>query len=874
MISKVIEKYARTLSVEPTLDSVLEALRVDVPIANEPITLETYSLTKLNQILAFHRDIAAEAEKQKRKNSIKIEEQEKELVEKKRYLESLVASMQLHDSLYKKLIILDSPKTLPIKNKTPVPISSIAIGPKTTAYAGTNLTRYLDREEMFFESLADEDCTVELNLLLGAAQPFNFIKVNFLEDEIMRAPQTLNAFLNEDTIPLITDREEGSLALYTVPIYNKSVSVVISKRDVMESGGLLRKTFAISSIEVALVEYESEYRFNFEKQVRGFTAYKVEPVIRANTRQEIINVEGFTESGKSTHSLDEIVGSTSLKKISGEIRISRLDESMAGFTYKVHDRKLIETHKVRKDNNEISVFSKAPVLTEPTVYETNLLFSNREKSILLATGTGSKMHIAIPVSGFDSQLVDSLILTVDGVEWARVSDADDTVTGSEVWEWRNNKIYFGAAGQPVQGTAIRITLPEENLAIVRINNQYYGKPRFPFDPDPNSFNLYEMSDVARTNRKVLPLNSTVVKLDPLIIEGSIKIRALDENEDPISVLITEQVFVNGRRELTAEGDYSIDYNSGIIYLYTPIKGAQKVTVSYSYYEKTNCRDHLSYDSETGLLKMLKLKAKPVTDYVGKNPYQVNFGGKTYLTEATSTTQSSAYVLSNSGILEGTIDTSNLFISDDPIIEVPFYNGFWELKGIKQVTATAPTFRGADSVKSFAIENNSKVYKDGMFSFGEPDYFVNLVTSSGDVSAKGDYYYDAANGIIYFYLESTREVIGPFTYSYVIKTDSMRNTNVFSVDYENGKLYTLKSLIDTGPNAFITYKAANYLLQYAIAKPLEVISYEGKKITFNSNDLVKENATVKTIVEEIGEETFIDEYKYYTPFISNILLMLR
>lgn len=875
MTSKVIKKYARMLDVEPTLDSVLDGLRLDVPLSNEPITLETYGKTKLSNVMAFYREMEEELQANKKKNDLKKEEEEKELINKKKYLESLSASLQLQNSSYKRTIILDSPKTLPIKSRKEVVVKTIAIGATTTAYAGTNLEAYANRPEMFFESLSDEDCTVELNLLFENEQPFNCIKLEFLTDEIISPPQNISAALNQDKIPSIIDKTGSVFTIYLTPTYAKNVSIMISKKDILESQGALRKTFAISKVAVELVEYESQYEFSFEKQVRGFGAYKVEAIVNGNTKQETFSIEGATELDGKSYPLDYVVGSTNLKRVKGTVKVARLDSSLAGFTYKMHDKLLIETHKVRKDNNEVALFSKEQISSQPLAFETNLLFRNRNKSVLIATGTGSKMQIPIPISikGL-SKLIDSMVVTVEGVEWQRVADADDNPTGSEVWEWRNNEIYFGNGKQPSAGSSIRVIFPEENLSIVKIDNQYYGKPLLPYDPDPNSYNLYEVSDVAKTNRKVLPINSKVIKLDPLIEPASFKVRALDENEDPISILTNEQVYFNGRKELTAEGDYSIDYENGILYLYTSIKGANRVTVSYSYYEKNNCRDHLKFDKETGLLKMLKLKAKPVTDYIGKNPYQMDFGGKTYLTEATSTVQSACFQLSNTGILEGTIDASAMFLNDDPIVEVPFYNGFWELKGIKQVTGTTPTFRGADSVKSFAIENNSKVYKDGMFSFGEPDYFMSLVNSANDVTAKGEYYYDSVNGIIYFYLESTRSRIDSFNYSYVIKSDTMRNVNVFSVDYENGKLYTIRSLIDTGPDAFITYKASNYLLEYVVAAPLSVISYENKKITLNSNDLIKETATVKTLIDEIPEENFLNEYLYYTPFINNITLMLR
>jgi hypothetical protein len=124
---------------------------------------------------------------------------------------------------------------------------------------------------------------------------------------------------------------------------------------------------------------------------------------------------------------------------------------------------------------------------------------------------------------------------------------------------------------------IAVRMDPEAVAVKREDGLYYLQPRFSFDPDVDTMDLQYITEEVSSNKKVLNRMALVHKLDPNILPDSFRARVTSLGGTPVSGIFgDEQDFQNGKKELTADGDYSIDYENGYLYLMTSIKGDEQL----------------------------------------------------------------------------------------------------------------------------------------------------------------------------------------------------------------------------------------------------------------------------------------------------------
>ena len=878
-IQNLIERYIRRYSLETSVSldeniaNVLLAIANDTPLTNN-LNWNRFSNAGLTSKRSFLASLKTAIEDDQKEYQLLLKEQEETIKTKNRYLKSLFSSLELQDKNYDKVLRLIESMTLPIVATIDQEIKGISIGPETRGYLNTSYD-YLTNGTVtadgtfFFENYEEETLQLELLLNVGG-KPANSISLSFYEDDIVKAPKVIALAINSLRVPF----NQLEDTLYYNPKYTSTISIIIEQPDVSIYNDSLRKVLGVTGIKLSLNEYASSHSIEISKQVHNFLSYTVVPKVEANSRQDTFIVEGYTTNNGKQYPLSTIIGDSQLSSIKGVVSVRRNDELLEGLSIDKSNRTIFETQGVSRIENSVSLLTNGSMASEPYLYETNLLVRSPSNTTQIGKGTGeTNLAIALPVE-LGHEDLSALRVYVNGLEWSRVDDLEaGAVTNMLIWEWRNGKLLFGdgtnGASVPPMG-AVTIRLEPEAVGIKKEveTSLYYLEPKYQFDPDVNTMDLTYVSDEVSSNKKVLGHTASIQKLDPNIIESSVAIRVTELDGTPLPSNYTEQDFINGRKELTADGHYSIDYTNGYFYSFLPIKSTERFTISYQYNKITDCGEALSY--EEGRLRLKKLKSKSVTDYLFNSPYRVERTGRTYLDEINAVGDCEGFVLSNKGVLEGTIDTSNFF-ADDTLTskEVPFVNGRWEIKGVSQVEETTSSFRGV-GVKSFTIQNHGRLYDDGNFSFEAGVYFTSLI--EGVPNALGEYKI-TEDGVVSFYYDEAAKTLKPFKYSYLIKTQIEENVNLYSVDYNNGILYTDVELVSTSSSASISYKAANYFLSYRIVNPLAVTAWSKNQYSFNGSELIRDSGKVKVMFEETNPEEIAEEYKYYSPFIRDILLCL-
>lgn len=187
--------------------------------------------------------------------------------------------------------------------------------------------------------------------------------------------------------------------------------------------------------------------------------------------------------------------------------------------------------------------------------------------------------------------IDDIVVWVDDeTGWSRVGDWSNGSVDTDTKHYtlsRDGILQFGngdftsALGRiPAAGSYIGFTLREEQL---QFNSSFTCELLFPTDGDQENVKIWRIDQVKEDNTVDLKPGATVHRLPHQNIDdgtlGDDVAISPDTNFDDY------KTYIDGSQELVNDGDYSIDYENGIIYSYTPVANTGTVTVTYDYQPK-------------------------------------------------------------------------------------------------------------------------------------------------------------------------------------------------------------------------------------------------------------------------------------------------
>ena len=455
---------------------------------------------------------------------------------------------------------------------------------------------------------------------------------------------------------------------------------------------------------------------------------------------------------------------------------------------------------------------------------------------------------------------------VGGSLWHRVPALSGATSTEQAYSlnYETGELSFGdgtTGAVPKVGSKIEMNFAAESLWFESGN---IAKLNFPADGDKNNFILNRIEEETDVYNELLVKRATIHRLaNRYISSGSVSI------EDPGSVFSTEQTYVDGTSELATGGDYSINYDEGIMYSYTYADDTDLTNISYKYTPKilidTAEWDFYSSVDNPSLVNQIKLKGVSVSSL------SITDEALTQDIRVVKLTKSS--VIPGSTIISEEIDGSN---TGRLVYEVPFIDGIQELNDLIQVT-DEPVLVGQTSfiLKSFASGVTISTSPTPIFFEPTPTAFITEV--GGDPANPGEYKINYNTGIVQVYA-STPTIAGT-TVNYFYLTDTVDFSGYFSVDYENGIIYTYDVIYQ---NTKISYDYSNYEAVYNIARIVEADNYItnslDRSVTVYDNEIIKNivrsrQTGIKTILKiiydyidkDIGSLSDIEPY--YTPVIK-------
>lgn len=270
------------------------------------------------------------------------------------------------------------------------------------------------------------------------------------------------------------------------------------------------------------------------------------------------------------------------------------------------------------------------------------------------------------------------------------------------------------------------------------------------------------------------------------------------------VFATPQTFINGSLELTTAGDYSVDYDSGKLYSYSPTSSTVDTSVSYIYtpYESV---DFQVVNHKGGLANALQINtwvtlepAEPETIPTGVNYFN----------------------LENLAIAQGTLVFSAA--SAAFAREVPFINGRDELLGVTQVTEEISSLSsGAYPANvSFTLSLPITTTSGFQVSFSDTQIFVTEKGSLAALTSTGDYYVNKTTSTITVRIAQAYTI--PGSVSYYFKDFTFNPAGRYSVNYPTGEIFCYTA---TSAGITITYQYTDYRVSYPISREVPQEDYE-------------------------------------------------
>ena len=292
--------------------------------------------------------------------------------------------------------------------------------------------------------------------------------------------------------------------------------------------------------------------------------------------------------------------------------------------------------------------------------------------IPLAIGTGNKLvtHLplgAIPYTYSKSGLPASLVKTpnitviVDGAKWT---------SGKLVSNLKNYRLYVSQSNPEDVNIEFGDGITGEAPGVGRVVSVVLENPELlqpSLDPDHLcTLQFHSAGDVARCSlQRIEPIKTTTITLVkgsnscslgyPFVYSGGLQI-------SDTTVFGNNKTFVDGFSELASPGDWSGDFENGILYSFSPTDSTNDTTVTFSYLPSTVITNWSFIQSSDGTFDTIS---------IADDSFKLN----------TITGQSVPAGVKYFNLLDLSIAKSTLVFSSGLVNEVAFVNGVDEFKTV-------------------------------------------------------------------------------------------------------------------------------------------------------------------------------------------------
>jgi hypothetical protein len=617
--------------------------------------------------------------------------------------------------------------------------------------------------------------------------------------------------------------------------------------------------------------------------------YAVEPVVKVspdNTNLYDFTVEVSFDDGVTWKiaGTDDDTNITLVTPNEGSFiwRVSmvRNDPAFATFTsFFEGEQPVGELKSVLKSVSRFSSPSVIPLTSQPA--DTNIRViqpkvarrGTKEKALRLGTTSTGVTKLRLPFKPVRYNLKPhNTKIYVGGVEYTR-KEPGQQLSALE-WSFTDDHEQIMLGPDLPAGTPVDIGLDEELLLLEEREDGYYHQMKFGFDPDKQNIDLHYLGREPSRSSRVLPHGETVIFLGVKnLLTGSVVLTST------AGTLYSE---VEHRDDVydAQDEDYYVDYQNGVIYLATAIAD-DNVRVGFDYQEQQELSpqqfDIVYEGSQPWGVRIVKdaLEAITIQEIIEDDPLSIidiqtgEYGARALIIPVGSTTKKQ---LSTENIIKGTFNAPTDLLENNLLPEeVDYIDGVTEFLGLTEITneTTVAITAGGSGVVSFALSARALWFSDLGLSASNSNVFETLRNSIAQVTsgARGDYFVNN-DGTVYVQVLPSATLPSGIRLSYYAKDPVFEPGNKFSVNYQDGLLYTHTAL---NQNATVLYKSAAYKAGYDIATDIPFIyNSDSNSVEVKTEKLNPANSLVKVIWTEspIAQVTPAIQ-QYFSPLVNLI-----
>lgn len=427
---------------------------------------------------------------------------------------------------------------------------------------------------------------------------------------------------------------------------------------------------------------------------------------------------------------------------------------------------------------------------------------------------------------------------VGGEEWTHATQALDNYTNN--WEdWQDpgaiHKLFvfnvhdgtveFGNNQNtvaPASDEAIAIWFEPERIFPGAAEDNHVAKLDFHTSSNKDDMTI-KRYDKIETETEVLPKKATIIRLKHQHVSDETSDSNIRAVMTSMTMDSSPKDFLNGRDELEDAGDWTIDWDAGIIYTFTPTPDDREYSVSYAYqpiYILTNN----DWDWVT-------------TDIILDSVVIRQNAWKTQLVEdesITITTGMKVFDLSKLSVVKGTLNFSLEGSIDDggggweeiddahnPFLkEVTYIDGQEEFGGdAVKTTEQIPSLEGTGSPERFYFSENIINDTDFEVLFSNEGQFDNVTVN------RSAGWYEITTSVA---------INDPGTVTYFYTNPNAQDNGLYSIDYAMGKVYTQREMNpdnaggEVGGDEWtltVSYEWTDFRAEYRIARLLDPKHYD-------------------------------------------------
>jgi hypothetical protein len=559
----------------------------------------------------------------------------------------------------------------------------------------------------------------------------------------------------------------------------------------------------------------------------GETWYPIEPLDGVST--VIPKVLSFNLQDVDSISTAEAVGQLRYRAVLNQLSGANVTQSLI----QQYIRSFTETLVV--DKNGQASLRQVPILSSVKAFIPLLGSCGLEKPVLLGSSDASANQ--------DLQFTFDILsgseeVRVNQQTWQRVGNFNSSDADSLVYtiNYLTRTVSFGDGLKgkiPEANATISLILAAERVLLQDTTGVPVIKLQHPVDITKRALQIVWYEQERAVSRELLARGSTIFRLKHRhIVSGSFV-----PDTQTLSYLATEKTYVNGNRELTAAGHYSIDYRQGYVYSFSTSPANQNLYASYNYIP-SNVLSSNDWTYLADSQDQVQLNTDAFHSFNILNEDLAAQEGQYLLT------------LSHDRLLEMTLSFTDIAGLTKELL---YIDGLAEFSGTAmQQDESVP---GDPGVQVFTL---SKVPKqDYQVIFSDATVFKNEVASLAEVLNEGDYYISYSYGTV-----NTYSVTNGGSVSYYYHTNITDLEQSYSVDYYNGQVHLYNPL---AADVKVSYQYCNYEVSYDF---IQTISNEEYWIDLNNKQITITDSLVLASLAKNTNDQLTVQYNYISTEADN------